>query len=1043
MKMTTGGDQMQGPNGREEKIFVSVRLRPLNVKERVRNDVADWECINDETVLYRSHLSISERSMYPTAYTFDRVFGPECSTREVYDQGAKEVTLSVVSGVHASVFAYGQTSSGKTYTMSGITDYALADIYDYIEKHKEREFVLKFSAMEIYNESVRDLLSTDISPLRVLDDPEKGTVVEKLTEETLRGWNHFKELLSICIAQRHIGETALNEVSSRSHQILRLTVESTAREYLANGGKFSTLTATVNFIDLAGSERASQSLSAGTRLKEGGHINRSLLTLGTVIRKLSKGKTGHIPFRDSKLTRILQSSLGGNARTAMICTMSPARVHVEQSRNTLLFASCAKEVTTNAQVNVVMSDKVLVKHLQRELAKLESELRSPRQALVVSDTSALLKEKDLQIEKLNEEVFQLAQQLERAHSRIEDLQQIIGESSKTEILSSDSEKTYVVLGHQYPKLRVRSSWESLNITPDSPVSAQPSCMISPQSTEHGSDENVFQLSDFRIDSGAGSPGQHLSFVTPGKFTKVRLNIRGAENKNQPHIHKEESVEQSPVQEERFPEMREPSEVDSEDTFTELRCIGTESPGIIMYPEPNMLPGRFVAVSALPVSVPDSKNIRPPTETGEEEEGVKEASVVFIQPKEKSEPIKASPRRDLSLTDKSFTQKSSKLRRDHTHPDSVTLSPEKPYAWHLERDSQTVGSKGHTRSRSCGTSFVSTSSSPLYEYERDANTPRSWYHKERSESNLKPSSIKRPPLPKHFSRMSMPATWFEKDFNRTQRTPAALDRVNTRNSSPSESQVSPSEAPVYERQTSGRASISQEEGEETAPQRDKRIIHLSMEEIEQKFLALRSTKSFKDAAVDPIQDYLTMPLNWPVEFKRLEVEIIELWHACNVSMAHRSYFFLLFRGDQKDCLYMEVELRRLKYIRETFTHNNRAIENGRTLTTMSSLRALNRERYKLSQLMQKKLTKEERENLFLRWGIGLNTKHRRLQLAHRLWSESKDMDHVRESASVVGKLMGFVDMDLASKEMFGLNFSLKPRPKKSSLWKRSVLSLSIL
>lgn len=108
----------------------------------------------------------------------------------------------------------------------------------------------------------------------------------------------------------------------------------------------------------------------------------------------------------------------------------------------------------------------------------------------------------------------------------------------------------------------------------------------------------------------------------------------------------------------------------------------------------------------------------------------------------------------------------------------------------------------------------------------------------------------------------------------------------------------------------------------------------MEEIEQKFVALRSSKSFKDAAVDPIQDYLTMPLNWPLEFKRLEMEIIELWHACNVSMAHRSYFFLLFRGDQKDCLYMEVELRRLKYIRETFTHNNKAIENGRTLTSMS-------------------------------------------------------------------------------------------------------------
>ncbi|CAD5325470.1 unnamed protein product [Arabidopsis thaliana] len=1027
--MGIGEDQMQGSSGREEKIFVSVRLRPLNVRERARNDVADWECINDETVIYRSHLSISERSMYPTAYTFDRVFGPECSTREVYDQGAKEVALSVVSGVHASVFAYGQTSSGKTYTMIGITDYALADIYDYIEKHNEREFILKFSAMEIYNESVRDLLSTDISPLRVLDDPEKGTVVEKLTEETLRDWNHFKELLSICIAQRQIGETALNEVSSRSHQILRLTVESTAREYLAKD-KFSTLTATVNFIDLAGSERASQSLSAGTRLKEGGHINRSLLTLGTVIRKLSKGKNGHIPFRDSKLTRILQTSLGGNARTSIICTLSPARVHVEQSRNTLLFASCAKEVTTNAQVNVVMSDKALVRHLQRELAKLESELSSPRQALVVSDTTALLKEKDLQIEKLNKEVFQLAQELERAYSWIEDLQQIIGEAPQQEILSTDSEQTNtnVVLGRQYPKLRVRSSWESLNITPESPLSAQASIMISPQSTEHGSDENVFQLSDLRLNSGASSPAQHLAFVTP---------------------------DQSRVQGERLHEMDEPSEVDSEDTCTELQCIETESPGIIMYPEPNILPDRCKAVSALPLCEPESKNSRPPTETAEEkeekeeteekeeeeEERVKEVSSVSIQTKEKSGPIKVSPRCVLSLTDESFPDESSNLKRDPTHQDFVTPSPEKLYAWHLESNGPTAGGTGFTRSRSCGASFVSSSSFSLSE--RDANTPPCWYQNERAESNLKPSNSKRPPLPKHISRMSMPATWFEKDFNHTQRMPAGLDGVNMIKSSPNGSQVSTSKSHVYARQTSGRALISQDEGEETVPQRDKRIIHLSMEEIEQKFLALRSSKSFKDAAVDPIQDYLTMPLNWPLEFKRLEMEIIELWHACNVSLSHRSYFFLLFRGGQKDCLYMEVELRRLKYIRETFTHNNKAIENGRTLTSMSSLRALNRERYKLSQLMQKKLTKEERENVFLRWGIGLNTKHRRLQLAHRLWSESKDMDHVRESASVVGKLMGFVDMDLASKEMFGLNFSLRPRAKKSSLWKRSVLSLSIL
>ncbi|KAL2520436.1 ATP binding microtubule motor family protein [Forsythia ovata] len=448
--MDCGKEVMPGSGSHEEKIYVSVRLRPLNTKEILRSDVSDWECINDNTIIYKNaNLSASERSMFPTAYTFDRVFRSDCSTRQVYEQAAKNVALSVVSGMNSSVFAYGQTSSGKTYTMTGITEYAIADIYEYMQRHTEREFVLKFSAMEIYNESVRDLLSADCIPLRLLDDPERGTTVEKLTEEILRDWNHVIELLSVCEAQRQIGETSLNETSSRSHQIIRLTIESSLREVFGKDNS-SILSATVNFVDLAGSERASQSLSEGTRLKEGCHINRSLLTLGTVIRKLSKGRNGHIPYRDSKLTRILQTSLAGNARTAIICTVSPARSHVEQSRNTLLFASCAKEVTTNAQVNLVISEKALVKHLQRELARLESELRSPQSTLSTSSYPALLREKDLQIEKLEKEVKELIQQRDIAQTQVKDLLHMLGDDGNSMIR--------VGLGH-YPHLRVQKSPE--------------------------------------------------------------------------------------------------------------------------------------------------------------------------------------------------------------------------------------------------------------------------------------------------------------------------------------------------------------------------------------------------------------------------------------------------------------------------------------------------------------------------------------------------------------------------------------------------------
>ncbi|XP_010547437.1 PREDICTED: kinesin-like protein KIN-7H isoform X2 [Tarenaya hassleriana] len=1006
MKMGVEEEQMKGPRGsREEKIFVSVRLRPLSEKEIARNEVSDWECINGVRIIDRSHLSISD----PPAYIFDRVFGPECCTRQVYEQGAKEVALSVVSGVNVSIFAYGQTSSGKTYTMTGITDYTMADIYDYIEKHKEREFILKFSAMEIYNESVRDLLSTDSTPLRLRDDPEKGTVVEKLTEETLHDLNHFKELLSVCKAQRQIGETALNEVSSRSHQILRLTIESMACEYLTND-KSSTLSATVNFIDLAGSERASQSLSAGTRLKEGSHINRSLLTLGTVIRKLSKEKTGHIPFRDSKMTRILQLSLGGNGRTAIICTMSPAKIHVEQSRNTLLFASCAKEVTTNAQVNVVLSDKALVKRLQKELARLENELRlrSHGRAFVGSyDTSSLLREKDLQIEKLNKKVFELTQQLELTRSQFEEFQRMVGEEKQLAKEISSAESVQFVQRNQYPKLRVRKSWDFENARPESPVSAQPSS-LSPHSTERSYDENVFQLSDFRSDSGASGPPQHISFGTPSELTDVQLHIHETETKEQSDVHKEETADRPHNHEEQLIEVNDQQpDRNSEDNCMEVRCIEMEESGISRCPDPNN-------ACALPVL----ESLRPLTGAEDEEKEQLDG--------------------DMSSLGK--------------YPASI----EKPYSWVHGRDSQAFEGMKLVRSRSCRSSLMSSSSFSWFEKDEKSseNMPPSWYEKELIRTTEKPTRTI-PTLHYNF-RDEKPfsnefggglSSWFGKYWNvrrrvRAQTMPGASQYgINNGISSSNQSQAWPSDSSMLELQNYDTRAPDIEEKIVEMENLERMIHRLMEEDVENK--TVRS-KSDSYTALDPIRDYLEVrQMNWEMEFKKMQREIIELWHMCNVSMGHRTYFFLLFRGDEKDCLYMEVELRRLSHISESFHHGSKAVEQGRTLSPTSSMRALNRERYKLSQLMEKKLTKEERRKLFMRWGIGLNTKHRRLQLAHRLWSETKDMDHVRESATVVGKLLGFVDMDLSSREMFGLNFSLRPRPKKkSSRWKRSVLSLAI-
>ncbi|KAG8051823.1 hypothetical protein GUJ93_ZPchr0001g33167 [Zizania palustris] len=383
---TTGGSS----RAKEEKIFVTVRVRPLSKKELALKDQVAWECADNQRILYKAP---QQDRAAPTSYTFDKVFGPASQTEVVYEEGAKNVAMSALTGINATIFAYGQTSSGKTFTMRGVTESAISDIYRHIENTPERDFIIKISAMEIYNEIVKDLLRPDSGPLRLLDDPEKGTIVDKLEEEIAQDSQHLRHLISICEEQRQVGETALNDTSSRSHQIIRLTVESRLREV---SGCVKSFVASL-FTDLT-----------------------------TVIRKLSSDKRGgHIPYRDSKLTRILQLSLGGNARTAIICTMSPALTHVEQSRNTLFFATCAKEVTNTAKVNMVVSDKQLVKHLQSEVARLEAELRTPDRA---SCSEIVIMERDRKIRQMEIQMEELKKQRDNAQSKLEELQKKMGDN---------------------------------------------------------------------------------------------------------------------------------------------------------------------------------------------------------------------------------------------------------------------------------------------------------------------------------------------------------------------------------------------------------------------------------------------------------------------------------------------------------------------------------------------------------------------------------------------------------------------------------------
>ncbi|XP_023764838.1 kinesin-like protein KIN-7G [Lactuca sativa] len=952
-----GGGTRSGDGGSRhgEKIFVSVRLRPLNGREIVTNDVSDWECVAENTIVYKNgNLSVPERSMYPSAYTFDRVFGCDCSTRQVYQDAAKEVVLSVVGGINASIFAYGQTSSGKTFTMTGITEYTLADIYDYVQKHPDRDFHLKFSAMEIYNESVKDLLSSDGYPLRLLDDPERGTIVENLTDESVRDWDHMMELLSICEAQRQIGETSLNETSSRSHQIIRLTIESTPSNYLGRDSA-STLVSTVNFVDLAGSERASQSLTAGTRLKEGCHINRSLLTLGTVIRKLSKGRSGHIPFRDSKLTRILQSSLGGNSRTAIICTMSPARSHVEQSRNTLLFASCAKEVSTNAQVNTVISDKALVKHLQRELDRLESELRTPGSNRFTSDTTTkLLKEKDHQLEKMQKQIDELTAERDDARSHVQDLLRVV-ESNGSSLTRLGSD--------EYPHLRVQVTPEvetymmpetSIVVDPrhsfDGSIRTLGSSRYSPRRSESSFEENYIRVTEFEPD-----------------HTPIRPMIRIAQSETESCLD--------------WDEVDDKSNATPQVLCKVVRCIERED--------------SIQNVDSY-CSSPDVKIRIPNHETFHDDQSEIESHEVIS-----SKPEYMSP---------------------NSNADRITQSP-------LNEDIEMESplNEGNEEKEEKEGEAILKEDGELQSYPRDNDD----YQEE---------FMQRFKLPKSRS-------WNEGNTNTNTNTPPNCYEHGF----PMKNRTFNHGVESEKGSVSSKRTINEEEkkiGDEddlsfrSATKGPDETQHHEKVEDTQSTSSKRS-KSVKSIGLDPIEDCFRNG-SWSSEFKRLQKEIIQLWHACNVSLVHRTYFFLLFNGEPNDSIYMEVEHRRLAFLKDMFTHVNLAVDDGRTITRSSAEKSLRREREMLTKQMQKKLTEQERESLFLRWGIALNTKYRRIQLANKLWTRIDDMDHVADSAMVVAKLVGLLtDPGHAPKAMFGLNFapqSHSQSSKKSFSFKRSLIPL---
>ena len=420
--------------GREEHINdgekenanfkVVVRVRPP--LERELSAINEYRCVveidDDGQQLKRARgITIHEHMIMrqPTSkvdslpyssyrFTFDHVYGIESTQREVYEISAKSAVKSALQGYNATIMAYGQTGTGKTYTMEGtrhgdergIIPRAIEDMFTYIENDmstsNQKKYLVRASYLQIYNEVISDLLKPERTNLVIREDKRRGVFVEGLSEWVVRTPQEIYGLMERGAAQRATGSTKLNELSSRSHAAFMIIAENSVIDYshesnAVDGGANdrqssmhqSFKVGKLNLVDLAGSERVRITGATGRRLEESKKINQSLSALLNVISALTETKPRqHIPYRDSKLTRILEDSLGGNCKTTMMAMISPAQEAYLESLSTLKFANRAKTIKNEARVNEDVDQKTLLRKHERELRRLREELEQRSRDLV-------------------------------------------------------------------------------------------------------------------------------------------------------------------------------------------------------------------------------------------------------------------------------------------------------------------------------------------------------------------------------------------------------------------------------------------------------------------------------------------------------------------------------------------------------------------------------------------------------------------------------------------------------------------------------------
>lgn len=430
-------------SGYNIKVYVRCRSRnnrEIQEKSSVVISTIEGDC-------HQVILNNGTNSSQSKIYTFDQVFGPDNDQEYLFNHVAKEYIDEMIQGYNCTVFAYGQTGTGKTYTMTGdmslfgnssndnnillsenagIIPRVLVSLFKELTRESQ-DYSVKISFLELYNEKLKDLLvecgSDELESIRIFDNLKKdrgsnnSILIKGMDEIYIKSAREGLDLLSQGSIKRQVASTKCNDLSSRSHTIFTITTNITKIDPIS--GEEYVKIGKLNLVDLAGSENINRSGAENKRAQEAGSINKSLLTLGRVINALVE-HAQHIPYRESKLTRILQDSLGGRTKTCIIAAISPAKVSLDETISTLEYATRAKSIKNTPQINQSISkDSRLTEYIQ-EIEKLKKELKAShtKQGIYISQEKYDLHESNLiLIDEQNKKINNLNVQLKKIREK--------------------------------------------------------------------------------------------------------------------------------------------------------------------------------------------------------------------------------------------------------------------------------------------------------------------------------------------------------------------------------------------------------------------------------------------------------------------------------------------------------------------------------------------------------------------------------------------------------------------------------------------------